>query len=71
MPVTEVTLSANDYKAAVQYLKEFAQIAPRIQILGSKYDTDQRPYKNLQKIIKELEAIAPTTLQGEYIIRRV
>jgi hypothetical protein len=71
MPVTEVTLSANDYKAAVEYLKEFAKLAPNIKILNSKYDTDQKEYKKLRKIIEELEAIAPTTLQGEYIIRRV
>jgi hypothetical protein len=71
MPVTEVTISAQDYKATVEYLKEFAKLAPNIQILNSKYDREQKHYKNLERIIKELEAIAPTTLQGEYIIRRV
>jgi hypothetical protein len=70
MPTTEVTILANDYKAAIDYLKDLARYAPRITEIASKYNTNKQHYTDLQRIITDLEMILSTDIGSIYTIRR-
>ena len=70
MAVIEMTLQTKDYKAVIDYLKEFARHAPHITGIDTKYDTDRENYKNLQRVIAELEQIVPDNTTDHYTIRR-
>ena len=53
MPITEVTILANDYKGAIDYLKDLARYAPRITEIASQYNTNKQHYTDLQRIITD------------------
>ena len=68
MSDTEVTLSANDYKAVIKYLNYLAHYAARVSsYLGKK--PDHIDHENIQRIIRKLEKIDPDG-SADYVIRR-